>query len=183
MKFFSSLLAVTGVALGTTGTMGFPSPRAAQTSPATVINELQTFATQSSTLQASVEQLNALNFLFQGQIISQGINNITDSVGAFTENISGPPFNDAGAQQTISALAGFVNANSFLMSTVIEKHSLAASFLATGPISDALLRWASIWDSLAFPLVGLMPTEEDAANSQVNALRVTIAQANDVYSQ
>ncbi|KAI0737927.1 hypothetical protein C8Q80DRAFT_283024 [Daedaleopsis nitida] len=183
MKFFSNILAVASVVLvGVLSVVAHPAPRAAKTSPQDVENAIQMVTTMSSTLQTSVAKLDILTFPLQGGIIASGLGNITNTVGQFTANLSGPPFSDNDALVIVDVLTTFVRVHQLLLSTIIGKHSLASMFFLTAPIADALRAIESVVDAFAFALIDLIPTQSGPANAQINALSGTFTQANNAYA-
>ncbi|KAI1798139.1 hypothetical protein LXA43DRAFT_10554 [Ganoderma leucocontextum] len=177
MKFFSQLLTfVPVVALGAVGAM-------AQSSEV-VITAIQAFTSTSSALATTVNDLSIVNFPFEGFEVAQGLGNITTAVTSFNTQFSSstPAYTDAVAIEVVDVLTTFVEVHQQLLMVIIGKHSLAAQFFLTAPIAAALRLLEGVVDTFAFSLIGLIPTQQGPAMTQLSALNVTFTQCITTYS-
>ncbi|EJF62697.1 hypothetical protein DICSQDRAFT_169087 [Dichomitus squalens LYAD-421 SS1] len=178
MKFFSNVLtAFTVIFLGILGAL-------AQTEDA-VTGGLQSLTDASSDVQLAISKITLSNFPKTGTEIAGGLGNLTTSIGSFTTQITPPnptTFPDDAAQEIVDFLTGFVQVHQLLLSTIIGKHSIAAQFFLTAPIAAALRTIEDAVDDLAFALIGLIPTQQSAAQSQFDSLSATFSDAISTYS-
>ncbi|KAH9890547.1 hypothetical protein C8Q73DRAFT_130063 [Cubamyces lactineus] len=178
MKFFSSILPAVGVAmLGAISVL-------AQSSDV-IINGLGTVTQESRNLRDVVENLTPFNVAVQGAKVASGLTDIGQTVVSLTNTImqgNYEPFPDDVAKDIVAALTTFVQVHQDLLDTIIGKHGLLQSTPFTKPIGLALQSLEAIVDRFAYLIIGLIPTREDAAKGQLDALDVTFTQAINTYN-
>ncbi|TBU24835.1 hypothetical protein BD309DRAFT_1004996 [Dichomitus squalens] len=169
MKFFSNVLtAFTVIFLGVLGAL-------AQTEDA-VTGGLQSLTDASSDVQLAISKITLSNFPKTGTEIASGLGNLTTSIGSFTTQIT--------PVQMVDFLTGSVQVrrHQLLLSTIIGKHSIAAQFFLTAPIAAALRTIEDAVDDLALALIGLIPTQQSAAQSQFDSLSAPFSDAISTFS-
>ncbi|KAI0657223.1 hypothetical protein C8Q70DRAFT_1056109 [Cubamyces menziesii] len=197
MKFFSSILPTVGIAmLGAVSVL-------AQSSDV-IITGLQTVTQSSRDLRTVVETITLFNAPVQGPKVATGLTNIGQSVVTVTKTITQgnfDPFSDDVAEDIVAALTAFVQVHQALLDTIIGKHrmltlvgfhvpcilfSIIQGILQktpfTKPVGLALQGLEAIVDTFAFAIIGLIPTRQDTAMTQLTSLDVTFTQSTNVYN-
>ncbi|KAA8913139.1 hypothetical protein FN846DRAFT_931004 [Sphaerosporella brunnea] len=170
---------------------------------AAVFNDV---AIMSDTLRITVEGITPFNAPFQGFKIAAGFLKIIDKISASitvlqsaaqdanraqARDLSDPapqeaksavPFPDEEAKIVVAALTTFVKIHQALLNVVIGKHGILTLIPFFEPIRRALVSLEKVVDMLAFLVIGLIPTQAPAAQTQFDKLSVTLKLTIVTYS-
>jgi glycopeptide antibiotics resistance protein len=91
------------------------------------------------------------------------------------------PLPDADAKLVVASLTTFVQVHQALLNVVIGKHGLITLIPFFEPIRVSLVSLEAIVDTFAFALIGLIPTQKPAAETQFNSLGITVKFAVETY--
>ncbi|KAI1854184.1 hypothetical protein JX265_000588 [Neoarthrinium moseri] len=120
-----------------------------------------------------------------GQIINQlsalvsGLNAMESPKG---QSSGSSPFSEADQQKIYEALTTFVKVHQQSLSTLIGKQGIISMTPYSVTISAALRSSESVIDSLAYAIIGLVPTYADKAKTEKSSLEATLAQSISAYN-
>lgn len=160
--------------------------------PSLTENIQETFkeiTTLSNNLRIDTQKINLINAPLQGPKIAQGFAGIISKVSEANVALSGDseanaklsPLGDDDAKLVVKSLTIFVEVHQALLNVVIGKHGLLTLIPFFEPIRLSLVSLEQAVDSFAFVLIGLIPTQKPAAETQFGSLGVTITTAIQTY--
>lgn len=145
---------------------------------------LEEVTTLSDNLRKVVVGTTIFNVAGQAPLIVQGFGGIVDKITQINAQFDSlaaakklSPLSDDDAKLVVESLTTFVKVHQALLSAVIGKKFVLASFAWLDPIRLALVNLESVIDTFAFDLIGIIPTQAPAANAQFSSLSVTLSQA------
>ena len=94
----------------------------------------------------------------------------------------GPIESEDGQQDICDAFATFVEVHADLLNTLIGKNSILAGTIFTAPIAAVLRLLEKGVDTLAFGLIGLVPTCADEAKMGKEQLDLSLEKAIKAFS-
>jgi hypothetical protein len=150
-----------------------------------ILEGFDNVTTQSNNLRIAVQTITIFNAGQQGFIIAEGFTTIIAKIAEGTtrvDSVSTGPLSDDDAQLVVQALTTFVQVHQALLQVIIGKHGLLTLVPFFEPIRLALVNLEAAIDTLAFDLIGLIPTQQPAANAQFASLSVTLTTAITTYS-
>jgi hypothetical protein len=165
-----------------------PTLALADPDPVTVkiLEGFDNVTTQSNNLRIAVETITIFNAGERGFIIAEGFTSIIAKIAEGTSRVhsvsTGPLPNDD-AKLVVQALTTFVRVHQGLLLVVIGKHGLLTLAPFFEPIRLALVDLEAAIDTLAFDLIGLIPTQKSAAGNQFAALKGTLTAAIFIFSR
>jgi hypothetical protein len=151
-----------------------------------ILEGFHNVTTQSNNLRIAVETITIFNAGERGFIIAEGFTSIIAKIAEGTSRVhsvsTGPLPNDD-AKLVVQALTTFVRVHQGLLLVVIGKHGLLTLAPFFEPIRLALVDLEAAIDTLAFDLIGLIPTQKSAAGNQFAALKGTLTAAIFIFSR
>lgn len=85
-------------------------------------------------------------------------------------------------QTFANGLSQFVKVHQNLLETIIGKKGLLSSTPFTAPIAAVLRVLEGVVDKVAFTIIGTVPTCEESAKKDLDALDKTLGETIDAYS-
>jgi hypothetical protein len=165
-----------------------PTLALADPDPVTVkiLEGFDNVTTQSNNLRIAVETITIFNAGERGFIIAEGFTSIIAKIAEGTtrvHSVSTGPLPDDDAKLVVKALTTFVQVHQALLKVIIGKHGLLTLAPFFEPIRLALVDLEAAIDTLAFDLIGLIPTQKSAAGNQFAALKGTLTAAIFIFSR
>ncbi|KAI0700551.1 hypothetical protein C8T65DRAFT_657712 [Cerioporus squamosus] len=143
-----------------------------------ILTALRLVTDMSYATQGFTSRLSASNMPTYGLEVVQAINDIRDTFVMEVPILTNPeiwkPFGDEEAEMILDHFIAFADVHRFLLQTLSDKYSLAASVNFTKPIVNALVGEQDAVDAFAYRLIALIPTREETGWQTINSL-------NDVF--
>ncbi|KAI8721737.1 hypothetical protein NCS52_00316000 [Fusarium sp. LHS14.1] len=110
------------------------------------------------------------------------ITTVTDAISMLGDLPEDTDFPKSGQSEICEAFTGFVKVHQNLLETIIGKKGLLSSTPFTAPIAAVLRVLEGVVDKVAFTIIGTVPTCEESAKKDLEALDKTLGETIDTYS-
>ncbi|EDR07239.1 uncharacterized protein LACBIDRAFT_294545 [Laccaria bicolor S238N-H82] len=159
--------------------------------PAQVVASVEVVTTLSASITKSVSVIttkSSLNTISStSKTVSTGFTKIVSTIGTFVTGIEDTsPFPDDAAQLVVNALVAVNLITSIFRraaDVVWSIHSIFAQFALTAPIVAVLRTLEGAIDSLAFALIGLIPTKSNEVSDAQFTLSTSVTDTISIYDQ
>lgn len=153
-----------------------------------IVTDINAVASMAASLNSQLSTLaptsSASNVAAVAQSTTLGLNTMSNDLAADAVTLSGcPALGSADSATVADAFGDLAGPTNQMLSTLIGKHLVFAQFGVAAPISSALRSLEGSFDSEAFALLAVAPTQRDTITNAQNTVDASLGDAITVYEQ